>query len=274
MEGPVDGWIVYTAEPPLFWLIKGYHHPEHGFVAVPYRRLDGRRLNPLDYIAASPQWLLRFLPCIGRNVPVVPRNSIVRVLDPAAGLRVKPLPEPLAELLDHVGVEWAGITGSRLTGHESEDSDYDLLVLPAKPEEAVKTLVDLKADELISECRGMRGTIVDACYRGYPYTLRLLREVMPRGCTRFTAWLGWWKGLVEITLGGVEAYLVPAVYKAVLSGGTEAILYSWRTRYQGLEPGCYEAVLELFEDGGNVVASPDIGGRLKRVGRSCGPMDR
>lgn len=269
--GPVDGWILYTSEPPLFWLVKGYEHPWEGLVAVPYRLAWGSRLEPSDYAYTAPPWSIKFLPCIGRVAPVVPRSMITFVLDPESALRRNGLPWQLAELLEHVGAEWAGLTGSRLTGHSGPGSDYDLLILPLSPEGAVSALTELASEGLISRCPGMRGSLVDACYRGVPYTLRLLRSVTPRGCEGFTASLGRWRGLVEVGNAGPEAYLVPARYPLRIPGVGEAVLESWRTRYQGLRPGCYEASLEVFEREGVTVASPDIGGSLRWVSGSCGP---
>ncbi len=268
---PVDGWIVYTSEPPLFWLVKGYEHPWDGVVAVPYRLAWGSRLEPSSYLSAAPPWSLRLLPCIGRLAPVVPWGMVAAVLDPSAALKLHGLPPELGELLEHVGAEWAGLTGSRLTGHWGPGSDYDLLVLPSDPLGAVEALRGLAGEGLISGCPGMRGSLVDACYRGVPYTLRLLRTLSPRGCEGFTASLGLWRGLVELGDAGHEAYLVPARYPLRIPGVGEAVLETWRTRYQGLRPGCYEASLELFEREGMVVASPDIAGGLRRVGDQCGP---
>jgi len=274
MESIVEGWILYTSEPPIFWLVKGYSHPEEGYIAVPYRRVDGGRLDPAGYRAATPPWLLTFIPCIGRIAPLISRRRVARVLDPSAALRIHGLPGPLRELMEALGAEWAGLTGSRLTGHSSKGSDYDLLVYSSKPWEAVKALRDLAGEGLIEACDGMRGSLVDACYRGYPYTLRLLESITRASCEGFTASLGRFKTRISLAPAGYKAYTVPARYEAVLHGLGEAVLETWRTRYQGLKPGCYHGVVEVFERGGVLVASPDIGGWLEWVGGSCGPTGR
>lgn len=273
MTGLVDSFIIYTANPPLFWLVKGYEHPEGSVVAVPYRTPWGTRLDPAGYRRLAPiiQGRIRFLPCMGREAPVVEVREIVWVPDPSAALKLSRLPSRIASLLEALDPEWAGLTGSRLLGAEVGVSDYDILVYPRDAASAVDALLRFWRRGLSEPCtrRGGRSSPLDACAGGTGYTIRMLRTLEPLPCRGVRPFLGWWSGFLEIVDAGVESFLVPARYRARALGLGEIVLETWRTRFQALPKGCYQARIELFLEGDSILGTPDLGGMLSWAPGGC-----
>lgn len=273
MTGPVDGFIIYTADPPLYWLVKGYEHPEGAVIAVPYRTPWGARLDPAGFRRLAPiiQSRIRYLPCIGREAPVVELRDIAWAPDPSAALKLVRLPSRIAFLLEALDPEWAGLTGSRLLGADGEGSDYDILVYPRDAASAVDALLGVWRRGLVEPCarRGGRSSPLDACAGGSGYTIRILRTLEPQPCRGVRPSMGWWSGFLEIVDAGVESFLVPARYTARAPGLGEIILETWRTRFQALPKGCYHARIELFLVGDSILGTPDLGGTLSWAPGGC-----
>lgn len=264
----IDGWLVRASwgGDSVVWVVVGYEHPEWGVVAVPYR-VACRRVSPLSSGLAP--GFEAWLPCMGRKVPVVEYSRIHWSIDPEAALRVRlrDLPQPARELVELVQAE--GLTGSWALGMEGPGSDVDLI---SYTEESLKALSDAAEEGLVTPCRrrpkwgppppwaGLR--LVDACYNGVPYTLRVLRLREPLPCTRRRWALGRASGRILI----VEALSpsLPARYRVVLPDGGEAVMETWHTRYTMLPPGAYEGDVALYySEGEGLVASPDLQGRLE-----------
>ncbi|MGC9112214.1 nucleotidyltransferase domain-containing protein [Acidilobus sp.] len=273
---PFEGWLIRSSDGAV-WMVKGYEHPDDGHIAVPYHsdfpwHIDNKNVGGVSY---------RYLDCIGREAYVVPRRYGT-LIDPSDAIRRVTLPRGLSELLDVLNPEWVGITGSRALGTAKPSSDYDLLLYSNKPSELYNSLKDLAQEGRIAECEHetryskVKDTwslddfnvmhafkLLDSCYKGIAYTLRLLRQVEERGCTSFYRSLGWFEGVIYINDIG-EGFLVPARYSVRL-GFVELTAYmlTWRTRYQELPPGRYLVRGLLQASGPDLYLVPDVWGYVK-----------
>lgn len=119
------------------WVVKGCYHPPDGIVAVP-RLFEGRRVKRLresqNVLLRYYRHYMRFLPALGRVVPVVPRHSVVEYLSSLEAVkrvskdvsRLHEVALDLRELLSTCGFE-CGLSGSLLGGYFTQDSDIDLV---------------------------------------------------------------------------------------------------------------------------------------------------
>jgi predicted nucleotidyltransferase len=272
---PFEGWLLKDWDRNVVWLVKGYEHPTEGYVAIPYRKVySGEPWNL--------RGLTRYLECVGREVQVVPRSPEISVVDPSEALKQATIPAPLRELLEQLDPEWAGLTGSRALGAAKPSSDFDILVYSSRPSELYKVLEDLAAESKIKECEAnIRYSkvgdtwssqefrllhsfkLLDSCYMGVPYTLRMLRYAEERECKSSYRSLGWSEGLIRLAESG-EKFLVPATYTTTIVGVNAPVtLVTWRTRYQELPPGLYLARGLLQASGSDLYLVPDIRGYVK-----------
>jgi len=269
---PFEGWLLRDTVSGSYWVVKGYEHPSDRLIVVPYRASATGGPAVLDY-----------LPCIGRTALTIKRD-VVEAIDPVRALRSASLPGEVNELLDRLGPEWAGLTGSYAIKAQGPTSDVDLLVYSERASDLYSVLRDLKADGLISECnqeiRYLKEKdsftrseflllhplkLLDSCYKGVPFTIRILRAVEERPCSsRFTS-----LGFVTLrgSLKGLEPYMTPARYILSSSGIGEVYLLSWRTRYQELPDGVYlvRGLLQRDENMGPLYLVPDLGGYVRPV---------
>ncbi|ESQ26107.1 MAG: nucleotidyltransferase domain-containing protein [Acidianus sp.] len=268
---PFEGWLLRDAVSGSYWVVKGYEHPSDRLIVVPYRASAGGPAVP------------EYLPCIGRTALTV-RRDLVEAIDPVRALRSASLPGEVHELLDRLGSQWAGLTGSYAINAQGPTSDVDLLVYSERASDLYGALRDLRADGLIGECnqeiRYLKEKdsfarseflllhplkLLDSCYKGVPYTLRILRAAEERPCSsRFTS-----LGFVTLrgSLKGLEPYMTPARYVLSSSGVGEVYLVSWRTRYQELPDGVYlvRGLLQRDENMGSLYLVPDLGGYVRPV---------
>ncbi len=268
---PFEGWLLRDAVSGSYWVVKGYEHPSDRLIVVPYRASAGGPAIP------------EYLPCIGRTALTV-RRDLVEAIDPVRALRSASLPGEVHELLDRLGSQWAGLTGSYAINAQGPTSDVDLLVYSERASDLYGALRDLRADGLIGECnqeiRYLKEKdsfarseflllhplkLLDSCYKGVPYTLRILRAAEERPCSsRFTS-----LGFVTLrgSLKGLEPYMTPARYVLSSSGVGEMYLVSWRTRYQELPDGVYlvRGLLQRDENMGSLYLVPDLGGYVRPV---------
>ena len=270
----VEGWILVDRAGAV-WLVKGYEHPDVGFVVQRYPH--GRRGSPRGLAVSM------YLDCTGREVDVLRLADVARAVDPALALKSERLPGQLQELLDVLQPSWAGLTGSRALGLASATSDYDLLIYDADASRIYRALRDLAEDGLVGECEpDLRASkvadtfgrrefellhplkLLDSCYKGVPYTIRILASERSSPCSSRFSSLGWVEGLLEVE-DASRAYLTPSRYGARLSGLGDVVLYTWRTRYQELPAGQYYvvALAQRNEDERSIYLVPDIGGVLR-----------
>jgi len=284
----IDGWLIRASLYGLvdFWLVKGYVHPEDSVVAVPYRHRS--------LIVA---YRLRFLPCIGREVPLVRRSEIVDYVDPTSAFRVRrrDLPESILELIDILNPEVVGLTGSWALLSERPRSDVDLIVYDKDPLRLYRALVELRDENKISQCRSweemrrkisstwilteyLRGRLLESCYRGSPYTLRILRRTEPLPCRGSLHPPGRAERLKVFIRSSEESFLVPARYPVTLLEGPAWLLSyvnekntrvsheTWRTRYQTLKEGIYIVENSLLVSGeSEVIIAVDPQGRVEKT---------
>lgn len=270
----IDGWIVRAvwAGISAYWVVKGYEHPEWGVVAVPYRVM-GERYPAAWYPHVFPG-VDAWLDCMGRRVPVLPLNRIVNVIDPGVALRLRWLDLPAAarELAEHVEAE--GLTGSWAVAVEGRGSDVDLISFNR---EAYRALRDLAVEGLLTPCprrpkwgprAPRRRSLLDACYKGVPFTLRILRVRYRKPCTAKRWLLGRYKGGAVLRDIG-ESHLIPARYELVAPGIGSLTLETWHTRFQELPEGAYNVdVAVYYSEGEGLIASPDIDGGMEPARRN------
>lgn len=259
----VDGFL---------WYVKGYEHPPWGYVVVPYRGSPGMLAK------------LVYLPCVGRDVYVLLKRFVAEVIDPERALKESNVDKRIKELIDLLNPEWAGLTGSRAVGLARPKSDYDVLLYSSRPEELYRTLRDLRDQGLIGECaleerwRKVSDTfdydsfvrlhslkVLDSCFKGVPYTIRVLAESRARECSSTYFTLGHISSQALVKDVGA-GYLTPATYAArLLDLNLDATITTWRTRYQELPSGTYfvNALLQLRLPGKELVVEPDLGGYLR-----------
>ncbi len=275
----IEGWVVRVSWlHVMYWIIKGYNHPEYGYIAIPYR-LGDKRIELGEMHRIVPESMLRYVDCIGRYAVVLPHNMIDLYIDPSKVLeiRMSELPGVIVELLEQLDPEWAGITGSWAVFSEKRGSDVDLLLYSYSHESIYDRLTKLKNQGLISDCNLRKHNLdiprqhgfqlLDACYKGIKYTLRILRRIDKAPCSDIIIPIGKYQGLIRIT-SSREAYLVPAIYDAIIDDLGEIVIETWHTRYQEMLPGIYIANLNLSYDlkRGTILASPDIDGFIEGIG--------
>lgn len=289
----IDGWIVRASisGSPMYLYVKGYMHPDDGLVVAPYRLGSSRLRITTGNLPSSMILETRHVDCIGWPATVIKQRDILEIIDPynAFKFRKADLPRQILELVDLLGVE-VGLTGSWAINAEGPLSDVDLIIAPDSGVwDILRTLEELREKGLIRQCRDRelieskvgneaywliahyRDRLLESCFKGYPYTIRLLRYTAPKPCSRRAYGLGYFTGMIEIVDAG-DSCLVPARYKVrVIKYPPQLrhfisdilILESWRTRYQELPPGfyiVYNARLTFTEEG--MVLAIDPQGRL------------
>ena len=262
-------------------------HPDDGLVVAPYRLGSSMLRVAAGNLPSSMILETRRVDCIGWPVTVIRQRDILEVIDPyiAFKFRKADLPNQILELIDLLGVE-AGLTGSWAINAEGPLSDVDLVIAPgSRVRDIVRTLKELHEEGLIRQCRDRelieskvgneaywliahyRSRLLESCFKGYPYTIRLLRYTAPKPCSRMAYGLGYFTGVIEI-VDSEESRLVPARYKVRVTKyppqlqhliSDTIILESWRTRYQELPSGfyiVYNARLTFTEEGTVLAVDP------------------
>ncbi len=279
MPDCLEGYIIEYSRlgDRVFFMVKGYEHPEGYYITVPYRTARYRIEDPYEWLRGAAPWMLSRVDCMPREVPLLPRASASTCIDPARALELRwsSLPAQAKRLLNALDFEWAGLTGSWALGFESRQSDVDLLLYGPSVYEYVVEAYErgilrpcgARGDRLAGRAVGLEDLysvkLVEACTGGLRVTLRILRSLEPQPCRRRRP-LGVVRGVVELVDVG-ESYLVPARYKAMLysvEGVVPVILETWRTRYQELPPGTYWLEGEAWVEDGAIIVSPDLGGEL------------
>ncbi len=136
---PIEGFIFEHYDRSL-WSVKGCYQPEGSLIAVPklYDRLKIKKLtDAYAIISRYYKHYVKFVYEVGREVPVVPLNHVVRIINPIEavskfeGLRdegvVKAALELLEIITDGCGCV-AGLSGSLAGGYFTRSSDIDIVV--------------------------------------------------------------------------------------------------------------------------------------------------
>jgi len=223
-------------------------------------------------------WILEYIDCMPRAVPLISWNEVITCVDPAKALagRQGRLPHSIRYILSKLDYEWAGLTGSWALGLEGESSDVDILIYG---DSVYDSLIALLEEGLITPCPPRRDRtknflaslsyplkLVEACWGGVRVTLRILRRLTRMPCKRRIP-LGRFRAVVELVDMG-ESHLVPARYRALVVSLLEGpsaesiVLETWRTRYQEIPPGTYEIEGVAWFEEDSVIVSPDIEGKM------------
>ncbi len=284
--GYVDGVIVAVSgwSIPRYYMVRGYTHTEDYITVEPYRLFNCKRHG------IEPMHILH--PCLGVVVSVIPRDSIVWRVPHGRQLelpgRIKRF---LEEFKDFLGLDDLWVTGSYAVACEGYSSDVDIIAL--YDDNVVKTLRDLASEGIVNQCqherilmkRRVRGpagagldrvkvdsSLLDSCFRGVPYTLRLLSTLWEEPCRNPLIPIGTVRVRVRITSG--SPYTVPARYRGevveLIEGeqvSGEVTIESWRTRYQELSPGLYEVtgLARIASRSGRIIIWPDMDGVIRSV---------
>ena len=279
---PIEGWILRTIYNgvPVYWKVSGYRHYDRYKIAIPYR-YGSMRIPPEQYDRLPlPDPI--YLNCIGRRAYLIDVKRAT-IYNPEAVLkqRIRDLGSrgELINLLMESGVaEWIGLTGSWAIYMETMESDVDLLIYTRSPDKLYKILYEEALNGGITQCKGRYNTrlpyihgfrLLDACYKGVKYTLRLLLRLEDEGCCYRTIYkVGSVRGSIEI-LYPISPYTVPATYAVYIKGLGRVTLETWHSRYQELSPGPYKASLDVFYDKSRgIIVSPDLGGSIEAPPRS------
>lgn len=277
----IEGWILETTllGSRILWMVRGYTHPDEYIVVTPYA-IEGRRVKQYDW-SWLPSCVKEFIPCIGRIAPLIAQRDVVRIVDPERALRLRrgDLPAEILELLDILNPEWAGLTGSWAVFGERLSSDVDVLVY-GNPNAMYKTLLELREEGRIKPCmvedrylkvldrmswstyaKLLPFKTLDSCYRGKPYTIRILRRLYSRPCYDFIVKVGVYEGMLRV-VDNSESHLTPARYIVDINGN-KVTMETWHTRYMELPKGVYKGYLEVFHAREGLILSPDIVGYLE-----------
>ncbi len=197
------------------WIVKGCTHPSYGVIAVP-RVVGNMKIKTLSKaLNIIRRWyyhLLRFIPEVGRKVPVVSKDLIYRHLKPlrdgvpgstyVKGPRelVRAAFELITLLKNRCGLK-CGVTGGLLGGYAGRGSDIDLicldynnsfeclsklrlegLLLPISYEAFISEACSVK--ELMNEdylilLAGSR--LTQGLFKGFKYTLRMVNCCREKG---------------------------------------------------------------------------------------------
>ncbi|MCE4618949.1 MAG: nucleotidyltransferase domain-containing protein [Desulfurococcales archaeon] len=284
--GFVDGVIVEAVVEglPGYYMVRGYTHTPRYVIVEPYKNVNCK---------GSPKAYTKYIHCLGVATTIIERGNVLRILSMPRTLELLPrsFRGQLEEFIEYLGIEWAALTGSFAVNCERQDSDIDLLAL-YKPG-VWRTLRDLYDDGLIRQCktrhilekrsRGpggealsidrMEKSLTDSCYKGIPYTLRLITSISDYPCYKPLIPLGFID--VELSLRPIgEPITVPTrylgkvvrVYRGVVEERNEIVVETWRTRYQELSDGYYRVRgLLRMDDKGRLTIWPDHGGIIARA---------
>ncbi|AFZ71064.1 hypothetical protein Calag_1355 [Caldisphaera lagunensis DSM 15908] len=279
-----EGWHIKTKHnnKEIIWIIKGYEHPKEGFISIPYR-ISGKRVNINEIYEEIKDYYL-YLDCVGKEVPVVKRNEILKYYDPKEIFikNVNILPKNIIELVEFLKVEYAGLVGSYLLGYQKKNSDVDL-ILYGNNNEIYENLLQMKREGLIFNCIDRydkvsdtmtrseyelfaQRRVLDSCYKGIPYTIRILRQIYSEECRSIYKTLKSFKGEIEI-YDNKENFLVPSIYLANSIDLGKVEIMTWHTRYMELPLGRYyiEGVVQLNVKDNRLIVVPDQGGRIDPI---------
>ncbi len=202
----LEGYLIRHIDGSI-WTVKGCYHPDDGYVALP-RFVDGikaKRLNDsLKVVSRYYRHYIKYLPELGREVPIVPLKDVAEVINPLTVInRLRNLKGNLVrasvELLELVisGCNClAGFSGSLAGGYFNESSsDIDIVVYsnhvrcyelirrlrlegilkPMSEGEALKEFIEVSEGSDLKLVNLMRKRNLQGVFKGYRYTLRLVR---------------------------------------------------------------------------------------------------
>ncbi len=279
-----EGWHIKTKHnnKDIIWIIKGYEHPKDGFISIPYR-ISGVRIN-VDEIYNEIKDYYLYLDCVGKKVPVVKKDEILEYYDPEEIYQksINILPKNIIELINYLKPQYVGLIGSYALGYQKSSSDIDL-ILYGNNSEIYENLLQIKRKGLIFNCVDRydkvsntmtrneyklfaQRRVLDSCYKGIPFTIRILRQIYSDQCNSIYKTLGSFKGEIEI-YDNKENFLVPSFYLAHSLDLGKVEIMTWHTRYMELPLGRYyvEGIIQLNVKDNKLIIVPDQGGRIDPI---------
>lgn len=202
----LEGYLIRHIDGGI-WTVKGCHHPDDGYVALP-RFVDGikvKRLNDsLNITSRYYRYYIKYLPELGREVPIVPLKDVAEIINPLTIInRLKGLKSDLVkasvELLELIASSCncsAGLSGSLAGGYFNEySSDIDIVIYdnhvkcyelirklrlegilkPMSEVEAFKEFIEVSEGSDFKLINLIRKRCLQGLFKGYRYTLRLVR---------------------------------------------------------------------------------------------------
>jgi predicted nucleotidyltransferase len=279
-----EGWYAKVKNfEDILWIIKGYEHPENGYIAIPYL-IGKKKISSNDFIKYTPRNFIKYLDCVGRDVPVILKESIIESYDPHEIFinKYMNLPQKILELIDVINPSYVGLIGSYAFGLENINSDVDLTVF-GDNRKIYEKLKELRNNGLIKNCSNRYNKVsntmsqkaylmlsnrrvLDSCYLNIPYTIRILRQIESKKCYSMYSNISSYKGLIEI-YDNDESYLVPSFYKVKSIDYGNIELVTWHTRYSELPLGKYyfDGTLQRDEIKHKIIISPDLGGKIEPI---------
>ncbi|BBD72822.1 hypothetical protein HS1genome_1211 [Sulfodiicoccus acidiphilus] len=224
------------------WTVKGCYHPPNRVVALP-RVFMGRKIKTMrDSLQLARRLApLKYLPEIGREVPLVPLDE-AKILDPFSWNPNESKEASIAEELRRLFPK-AGVTGSLL--YQGSGSDIDLISLRPEDYSILKDLRErgitqplsttkeedievLNRDDMASlkSLRALEGT-----YLGHQYTFKIVE------CEKWEQVRRTWKFEGVVELNGGKTFTIPVKYNGTLEDGTSVEVTSFRTRFTELPNG-------------------------------------
>ncbi len=282
IAGLVDGVLLLagTEQGVAWYRVAGFHHHRDRVYAIPYRKTDCRPHS---------RGIRAWSQCLGIHAPMLPRGAVVDVVAPRPSTVLPPgIHRVLGEFLSKLGFDESEVfvTGSHAVGCAGEGSDVDIVAPYSSG--VIEELRVLRGRGLVSQCRlgtvaSKRGrgpggvaldedrimeSLLDSCYRGVPYTLRLLQRSVEGECLGARVPVG--EARIVAELIPLSPYTVPALYRLrvlhaendVVDRGIDITLVTWRTRYQELPRGVYRVrgLARVNSWDGSVELWPDYGG--------------
>ncbi len=139
VEHSIEGYMFEHRDRSL-WVVKGCYQPCGGLIAVPKFHDNFKFKKYVDayaHILRYYRHYMRFVNEIGREVPLVPLNDVLRLINPLEvvyelkELRAKGIVRAALELLEIIvdGCSCsAGLSGSLAGGYFTDSSDIDIVV--------------------------------------------------------------------------------------------------------------------------------------------------
>lgn len=244
----IEGYVIKLKDGS-YWVVKGCYQPENGVIAVP-RYINGLKIKKLseafNVIRRKYNHFVKYVTCLGKEVPVVPYDFIEKVYNPLnyteyirskhESMKIYKKALELAEIFKHAFNHEIGITGSLIISKASESSDIDLVlygiseecshVIAKKLMKMFKQgiLKHMSKYDFLEELNEV-GEVIDAkdhmelikhkllqgIYDGFKYTLRLIRCNEPEECNTPTETVGY-IDVYGIIINDSAAFLTPTEY--------------------------------------------------------------
>ena len=279
----------YVDDGRIIYAVKGLCNYERYLVVVPKYNLEGcTRFDFMRSIYNCPEQA--YISNIGRKVCVIQKDSIMRYYDPYrySSYRIPSLVKRFIELIsNNLYNGEVGLTGSHLLGCPSSGSDIDLIIATSDPQSDYESLLRLRSEGIIVQCRDYETTVnyrdkiepegnlslesylilarykvLEGCYRGARYSIRMLNPFDTEWCRKRFHYISRTRLVAEVI--PVSNYTTPALYEVLnVKSNNHYYMATWRLRFSELPRNTYVIEGDLYiDDNGTRWIIPDIGGSI------------